>query len=83
MGVDVFFNARHVVAEEFDGEAHAHSWRLPAVVLVQSPNGDANLPLAEVRQVVQGVAGEVEGTVLNTLEPFLNLEPTLERWPGG
>ncbi len=53
------------------------------MVLVQSPNGDPNLPLAEVRQVVQGVVDEVEGTLLNTMEPFLNLEPTLERWPGG
>lgn len=52
------------------------------MVLVQSPNGDPNLPLAEVRQVVQGVVDEVEGTLLNTMEPFLNLEPTLERMAG-
>jgi len=82
MGVDVFFNARHVVAAELDGEVHAHSWRLRAVVLVQSPNGAPSLPLAEILQAVQGVVDEVEGTVLNTGEPFLNLEPTLERMAG-
>ena len=45
MGVDVFFNAKHIVTEEFDGDVHAHSWRLRASVLVQNQNGNTPLSL--------------------------------------
>ena len=79
MGVDVFFNAKHVVSDEFDGEIHAHSWRLQAVGLVGNADGDAPPSVGSIQRAVQEVVGQVEGVVMNKLEPFLTVEPTLER----
>ena len=82
MGIDVFFNARHVVAAEFGGDVHAHSWRLRAVVLVRNRDGDVGISVGEIQPVIQEVVDEIEGTVLNDLEAFRNIEPTLERTAG-
>ncbi len=82
MGVDVFFNARHVIADELGGELHAHSWRLRVVVLTGCGANDPGVSAGEVRQVVQEMVDDLDGLVLNNMEPFLDQEPTLERMCG-
>ena len=78
-GLDVFFNARHIVREELEGEIHAHSWRLRVVVRLGIEDEDNSDHLQEFRSILQDSVSEIEGTVLNQLEPFLNEEPTLDR----
>ena len=79
MGIDVFFNAKHIVSDEFDGEIHAHSWRLRAVVLIANGLEDQSVGIDKMRNSLQEVVDEVEGAVLNGIEPFKAIEPTPER----
>ena len=79
MGIDVFFNAKHITSNEFDGEIHAHSWRLRAVVLVAHDRVDPAGGFEQIRDGLQDVVDEVEGVVLNGIEPFKTIEPTPER----
>lgn len=78
MGMDVFFNAKHGVEDEFGGEVHGHSWRLRAVVLAGGGDAAGPMCLGPVRETLEHIASEIEGVVLNQLEPFRDLEPTLE-----
>ena len=61
MGIDVFFNAKHVLTNEFDGEIHAHSWRLRAVILTASNRDASPVGVEKLRDSVQEVADEIEG----------------------
>lgn len=79
MGIDVFFNAKHITSNEFDGDIHAHSWRLRAVVLVANDLDGPAVGLEQIRDSLQDVVDEVEGVVLNGIEPFKAIEPTPER----
>ena len=79
MGIDVFFNAKHITSNEFDGEIHAHSWRLRAVVLVANDRDDPTVGFEQIRDGLQDVVDEVEGVVLNGIDPFQTVEPTPER----
>ena len=79
MGIDVFFNAKHITSNEFDGEIHAHSWRLRAVVLVANDRNDPTVGFEQIRDGLQDVVDEVEGVVLNGIDPFQTVEPTPER----
>ena len=87
IGVDVFFNARHVTAGEFDGELHAHSWRIQATVLMDSggsSGGDSTgggrdeEQVALVRDALLCVTSTFEATVLNDLDHFQSGEPSLQ-----
>jgi len=79
MGIDVFFNAKHIISKEVDGEIHAHSWRLRAVVLMAIDRDDPSVGFERIRDSLQEVVNEVEGVVLNGIEPFKLIEPTPER----
>ena len=79
MGIDVFFNAKHIISNEFDGEIHSHSWRLRAVVLVGNDRDDPSVGFEKIRDGLQEVVDEVEGVVMNGIEPFKAIEPTPER----
>lgn len=78
MGVDTFFNAKHRLADELDGEIHAHSWRLRAVVSLTRMNRTDPSFLELVRDALEEELSDVEGAVLNDFEPFSRQEPTLE-----
>ena len=79
MGIDVFFNAKHILSKEFDGEIHAHSWRLRAVVLMANDRDDPSAGIENLRDSLQEVVDEIEGVVLNGIDQFRTVEPTPER----
>ena len=78
MPLEVSFKAKHHTRGEFDGMMHAHSWRLQADVRVGKQAGLPANGVERLRDLVWNEVAELDGTVLNELDYFLGLEPSLE-----
>jgi 6-pyruvoyltetrahydropterin/6-carboxytetrahydropterin synthase len=78
--IDVFFNARHfVVLDGHQGPVHPHSWRVQA--RISGSFGEEHtvlMPFAEAKRLVQEVVSKYNDVILNTTEPFDQVQPTTE-----
>ena len=79
VAAEVVFSAKHRTRAEFYGELHAHLWRLQ--IQVSAPqDGSSSSPCPDkLQQFLLGAVQDLHGTVLNDLDYFLGLEPTVEQ----
>jgi 6-pyruvoyltetrahydropterin/6-carboxytetrahydropterin synthase len=80
LSVDAFFGARHFIfSKGAQGMPHHHSYRVEAVVQAAEQDRDGFvLGFAEVREIVESTVMEFSETLLNTVEPFTEIQPTTE-----
>ncbi|MEX0762945.1 MAG: 6-carboxytetrahydropterin synthase [Dehalococcoidia bacterium] len=80
LGADAFFGARHFVTMNGQqGPPHHHSYRVE--VLVESPSQDSDgvvIGFREVRALVEAIVEDYSETLLNTVPPFHEVQPTSE-----
>jgi len=80
LGAEAFFGARHYVSMGgVDGPPHHHSFRVE--VLTESSSQDENgvvIGFARARELVEEIVARYNETLLNTIPPFNEIQPTLE-----
>lgn len=79
LSAEVFFNARHSLRSEWEGEAHAHTWKLLVVATGGQLLQSGALTAEKLREAVQSAVVQYEGADLNRIESMAGLAPTLER----
>ncbi|MCH7553444.1 MAG: 6-carboxytetrahydropterin synthase [Chloroflexi bacterium] len=79
VAAEVVFSAKHRTRAEFYGELHAHLWRLQ--IQVGAPqDGSSSSPCPDkLQQFLLEAVQDLHGAVLNDLDYFLGLEPTVEQ----
>ncbi len=80
LGADAFFGARHFVTMGgVQGPPHHHSYRVEALMESPAQDGDGVvIGFGEARKLVEGIVSDYNETLLNTVEPFTELQPTSE-----
>lgn len=80
LSVDAFFGARHFITSDGEqGPPHHHSYRVEASIGSPDQNADGFvLGFANAREMVESTVMEFSETLLNTTEPFIELQPTTE-----
>lgn len=80
LSVDAFFGARHFISSKGQqGPPHHHSYRVEATIGAPGQDRDGFvLGFAEARELVESTVMEFSETLLNTVEPFGELQPTTE-----
>lgn len=80
LALDAFFNAQHwVTVNNSPGALHPHSWRVQVRLEAPSLGRDHLLVgFAEAKQLLRGELGRLDGTVLNNLPDYENVQPTTE-----
>ena len=80
LGADAFFGARHFVTMGgVQGPPHHHSYRVE--VLMESAAQDSDgvvIGFGDARKLVEDIVVGYNETLLNTVEPFTDLQPTSE-----
>jgi 6-pyruvoyl-tetrahydropterin synthase len=79
LSAEVFFNARHSITDEWDGETHAHTWKLLVVATSDQVLVAGGLNAERLREVILSAVAKYEGADLNLIEDMVGLPPTLER----
>lgn len=79
LSAEVFFNARHSISDEWDGETHAHTWKVLVVATSQQVLMSGGLNAERLREVILSAVAKYEGADLNRIEDMVGLPPTLER----
>lgn len=80
LGADAFFGARHFVTMGgVQGPPHHHSFRVEALMDASAQDSDGVvLGFGEARRLVEEIVADYNETLLNTVEPFMTLQPTAE-----
>ncbi len=80
LGADAFFGARHFVTMAgVQGPPHHHSYRVEALMESSAQDTDGVvMGFGEARKLVEDIVFEYNETLLNTVEPFTELQPTSE-----
>jgi hypothetical protein len=79
LSAEVFFNARHALHEEWDGETHAHTWKVLVVATSNQLLESGGLTAEKLRVAIQAVVARYEGADLNFIDDMAGLPATLER----
>ena len=80
LGADAFFGARHFVTMGgVQGPPHHHSYRVEALMESSAQDSDGVvIGFGEARKLVEDIVVGFNETLLNTIEPFIDLQPTSE-----
>jgi 6-pyruvoyltetrahydropterin/6-carboxytetrahydropterin synthase len=84
LAMSAFFNASHQVAfKDSPGNLHRHSFHLKVSASSSSLGADNSLvPYETLRSLLAQIVQAYEGTILNDLPPFHELQPTIEALAG-
>jgi 6-pyruvoyltetrahydropterin/6-carboxytetrahydropterin synthase len=78
------FIARHfLIGGDWGAENHEHSHHYKAEVLIEGEQLDRHgylIDIVDLEQATMALIGEFKDRVLNDLEPFRDLNPSLERF---
>jgi 6-pyruvoyl-tetrahydropterin synthase len=80
LAVDAFFGARHFIfSNDRQGPPHHHSYRVEAVLQSATQDRDGFvIGFAQAREMIESTVMEFNETLLNTIDPFLETQPTTE-----
>ena len=80
LGADAFFGARHFVTMGgVQGPPHHHSYRVEALMESAAQDSDGVvIGFGDARKLVEDIVAGYNETLLNTVEPFTELQPTSE-----
>ncbi len=80
LGADAFFGARHFVTMGgVQGPPHHHSYRVEALMESAAQDSDGVvIGFGDARKLVEDIVAGYNETLLNTIEPFTELQPTSE-----
>ena len=80
LGADAFFGARHFVTMGgIQGPPHHHSFRVEALMETSQQDSDGVvLGFGVARKLIEDIVAGYNETLLNTIEPFTEVQPTSE-----
>lgn len=80
LGADAFFGARHFVTMGgVQGPPHHHSFRVEALMDARAQDGDGVvMGFGEARGMLESIVLDYNESLLNTIPPFVELQPTSE-----
>ncbi len=80
LGADAFFGARHFVTMNgVQGPPHHHSFRVEALMNAPAQDSDGVvLGFGDARKLLEDIVLDYNESLLNTIEPFITIQPTSE-----